>query len=171
MPLDPLRGLVETWNSKLDLAKEFADKCFFVYAKECMAFYDGPHNDLYRSSGEKMSSIVGKDVTHPKPTFRVTVNKAAELVQLFGPRLYFKNPIRVVKPRDIPNFDTSVFGPEHQEIYGAIITEMSQRRALQELRCQLLSQYLNYTPRELDLKSHARKAIDEALLKPSRQFN
>lgn len=99
----------------------------------------------------------------------MTVNLVAELVQLFGPVLYARNPIRQVNPREVPTIPIEVFGnpqdPNVQLQYAMLMQQAQPFAARDAGRAKLLEWYLNYTPNALDLKTHSRNAIDECLIK------
>jgi hypothetical protein len=54
-----------------------------------------------------LKKYVGEMVS---PRFKITIAKAFELVALFGPTLYWRNPTRLVKPRKKLELDPAVFG-------------------------------------------------------------
>jgi len=70
--------------------------------------------------------------------FKAKVSKTAEALQIFGPSLYAQNPHREVNPRMFSS--ESAIG-----------------------RSEVMSDYLNYTPKECDLYTHARYATDESI--------
>lgn len=168
----PLQPIVSAWLSKIRLAMEFKKKKFQDDADEAMFFYHGPYNDMYGAKRGKFSAgfSVPDDFDElPTPGFGMTVNKVAELVQLFGPALYHKNPIRQVNPRKAPMLPIEIFGPAEdpnvQMGYAQLLQQVEGLRGIDRTRSILLEHYLNYTPTALDLKRHFRWAIDEAIIK------
>lgn len=185
----PLSGLCSLWIEKIRHAAEHKKKVFGNDADEAMRFYkpeDGTYGFLYRGDRDGRFGV-GLDV--PEPTFRMTYNKVAELVQIYGPILYHKNPIRQVNPRAtvalpldvlatpalMPLF-TSGLPPEMMQDpqQGQVVSQMvMQSMAQQEqaavqvdgVKSKLMEEYLNFTPNELNLKFHSRQAVDEALIK------
>lgn len=170
---DSLRGLVSAWQNKLRLAWGSKKKEFQDDADEAMRFFNGPYDFLYSwrgmSSSTTTSGGFGSDEEIASPTFRMTVNKVAELVQLFGPALYHKNPIRKVNPRKPPLLPIQVLGdpadPNVQAAFQQMVQQVMQQRSSDGARGALLECYLNYTPAALDLKTESRWAIDEAIIK------
>jgi len=71
--------------------------------------------------------------------FSVKTTKSSEAVELFVPRIVGQDPARVVRPK-----------PWASERSSA--------------RSELIQKYLNYTPKELDLYSHNRRMVREAVL-------
>ncbi len=183
----PLKGLVTGWCGKLKLAREHKKKKFQELADEAMQFYNGPHTFMWDQSYMRAKGIVTADDDGggvAAPTFRFTMNKVAEIVQLFGPALYHQNPVRTVTTRPLPQIDPMVlFGdqlsqvsmlpPEQGFMVQQQVMMQQQQLAMQEqqenlvrgTRATLLDNYLNYTPNELNLKQHSRRVIDEALIK------
>lgn len=169
----PLRPLVALWLEKLQLAATYKKAKFGDDAEEAMAFFCGPYDFLYdkkhgRKSRAFMVSGDGDDV--PDVAFGMTVNKVAEAVQIFGPVLYHRNPNRQVNPRIVPTFGPEMLGLDVMDPQQAVMAQqmvMGQQQSIQmdQVRANLLSFYLNYTPTELDLKTHCRRAIDEAIIK------
>jgi len=167
----PLRPLCSIWNEKLTLAMEYKKRKFQEDAEEALNFYNGPHDFMYypKYATSSRGFVLGNEEDIPDPTFRMSVNKVAEMVQIFGPVLYYKNPQRQVNPRRFPAPPVELFGdpsnPNVQQAYVAIAQQINQSRAVDKARAALLEAYLNYTPDALDLKRHSRRAIDETIIK------
>lgn len=162
----PLADLCDLWLRKIESAKQFKERVFGATAKECMAFYNGPHDFMYntRNARNALGMYIAKD-REVKTTFKVTTNKVAEIVQRFGPSLYFNNPNRKVGPNK-PNVS-----PAALQLLGnpyavqAAFQEIGERREVQEASAELMEWMLNYTPNELDLMRHSRLSISECLIK------
>jgi hypothetical protein len=169
---DPLRPVCTQWIAKIHLAWEMKKKQFQEEADEAMNFFNGPYDWLYGAKNPRAASgfaYGGDDGDLPRPTFAMTVNKVAELVQLFGPALYHRNPVRKVTPRKPPLLPIETFGdpndPQVQQMYIQMGQLVKQERQQDASRAALLEAYLNYTPAALDLKTESRWAIDEAVIK------
>lgn len=170
---DPLLPIVTAWQNKIKLALESKAKRFGKDAEEGMKFFSGPCDWLYgESKGRhfKQTFDGDEDGEIPPPSFQMTVNKTAELVQIFGPVLYHRNPVRQVNPRQHPGPPASLMQQAMQDPmmalqFQTLAAQAQASRAVDEARADLLEHYLNYTPTALDLKTHARMAIDEALIK------
>lgn len=168
----PLRPLVGLWIEKLRLAQEHKREKFGKDAAEGMAFFNGPYDFLYQKkyAGTSPGFTLNDDEEEiPAPSFQMTVNKVAEAVQIFGPVLYHRNPNRQVNPREVPEIPPEFFGdptnPMAAEQFAMMQGQQSALRAVDKLRSLLLEFYLNYTPTELNLKEHCRRAIDETIIK------
>lgn len=171
---DALRPIVGNWIKKIQLAYDFKKAEFQNDADECMRFFDGPYDFLYdgwRKGGSRGFDWGGdSDQAFPAPSARVTVNKTAELVQLFGPALYHRNPVRKVIPRKVIEPMPELYGDIQNDPYAFQAYQQQAQAAQQQmlsdaLRADMLEKYLNYTPHALGFKNEARNAIDEALIK------
>lgn len=158
-----LGGLCSLWIEKIRKASEHKKKQFQDDADEAMSFYrppDGNYGFVYRGD-LKQSKGVGIDVA--EPSMQMTLNKVAELVEIFGPILYAKNPIRQVNPRQLPGIPP--FAIPNPGLYQFLMAQEAQKSEVDMLKCVLISTYLNWTPNELRLKEHAERGIDEAIIK------
>lgn len=176
MAFDPLVSITSHWYSKTRLGAELKGKRFQKDAEEGMRFFAGPYDWLYTTSNNRKDRHFkmdeggdgGGEISPPR--FKMTLNKVAELVQIFGPVLYHRNPNRQVNPREypLPGQDVmQIFGqdPQAMMMFQAATMQGQQLRAIDSLRAKLLEYYLNYTPNALDLKTESRWAIVEALIK------
>lgn len=158
-----LAGLCNLWVEKIRRSREQKKKVFQDDADEAMRFYrpdeDG-YNFVYRGD---LNASKGVSLDTTEPSMRMTLNKVAELVQIFGPILYSKNPNRQVNPREPAEIPQAVIPDPALLQY---LMQMEQVRSQHDaLKSELLSVYLNWTPNELHLKDHCGWAIDEALIK------
>jgi hypothetical protein len=167
-----LRPLTTAWCSKIKLAWDDKKKKFQDDADEAMRFFNGPYDWLYDTKGGKdrtAFAFVGDEVESPRLSFQMTVNKAAELVQIFGPALYHRNPVRQVNSRKNWAPSPDLYGnpqdPNIQMMHEQAMIQVVGSRVRDQARASLLEQYLNYTPTALDLKTESRFAVVEALLK------
>jgi len=169
---NPFQLISRLWMKKIKLAVDFKRGEFQIDADDAMRFFDGPHDFMYRtdyatkSGSFQMSTEDGR----PNPTFRMTTNKVAEMVQLFGPYLYHQNPHRQVNPRvhssiPVQLLMANVVGPQLEQMQQQFDQSLQQQNMTEQLRASLMAAYLNYTPNEFDLKTHSRQAIDECLIK------
>lgn len=168
----PFQPLVGQWIEKIRLAEQEKDKQFGKDAAECMRFYNGPYEFMYGLKYQEGSSsfiYTGDHKDLPKPSFCMTVNKVAEAVQIFGPVLYHRNPVRQTNPRKMPMLPIELFGdpmdPMVQQAYLPLLQQVEQNRGIDKSRAILIDSYLNYTPTALDLKTNCRDAVDEAIIK------
>lgn len=105
--------------------------------------------------------VVGDDVS--EPTFRMSLNRVAELVQVFGPTIYEQNPYRHTSPRSPVLSDSQlqlIYGPQAQFVYESLSQRLIQKEAVAALQ----STWLNYLPDQTDLKRNSIFAIDEGLI-------
>lgn len=172
MPRSILAPIVTQWMAKIRGAQEVKNDLFQNDADEAMRFFNGPYDWLYGRAFRR--SQVGLSVDDdgegwPTPSFRMTANKVAEMVQIFGPVLYYKNPQRTVTPRQFPQLPAALFGdpnnPQTQLITQILGQQTDKARLIDQTRAMLLSSILNYTPEDLGLKTEVRLSIDEAIIK------
>ncbi|HET6574488.1 MAG TPA: hypothetical protein VFG68_12850, partial [Fimbriiglobus sp.] len=170
----PLSPVVSAWREKIRQALDVKRRRFGKDAEDGMAFFAGPYNWLYDGSKPARHFFPPDGADMPQPAFKMTLNKTAELVQLFGPALYHRNPIRQVNPRKFPQLTPDALAavpaaggnPAVAQLLWQQADVVTERgRAVDEGRASVLSYYLNYTPDALDLKTESRWAIDEALIK------
>jgi hypothetical protein len=169
--MDWIQPIVKSWLATIKKAADYKRAEFQDDAEEAMRFFDGPHDFMY--AGDYVTRHGGwgsDDHSMPSPTFRMTYNKVAEMVQLFGPFLYHRNPHRQVTPSDLPDIPMGLMGDPQQDPQAAQAIQQFQQQDQQflgrnQLISSLMQHYLNYTPNELDLRGHGRQAIDEAIIK------
>ena len=160
--IDPVfRTVVNTWMKKIANARDHKRQVFQEAANECLSFYSGPRSWEDALGGD--AGVSNKDEV-VEPTFKVSVNKTFEFVTIFGPALYYENPVRTVKPRMPVIIPPQFFGP-NVLLYQSMINQENQRVMTDGLKSVLLEAYLNWTPIEFKLEVEARMAIDEALIK------
>jgi hypothetical protein len=159
-----LQPLTSAWLGKIQEAIR-ARSPFNDVAEQCMGFYRGACGFMW--DAPFMKKYVG---TIMAPTFKITIAKAFELVALFGPTLYWRNPQRVVKPRHSLQMDPAMFAGIDPT--GALMQHFAQQQAMEQgvdkAVAGMLELYLNYTPTEQPgggLANHASNAITEALVK------
>lgn len=166
----PLRSICSAWTEKIRLSWEYKKKRFSDTAADAMALYNGPADYQFdkKYATESKGMVLSSD-QNVDPTFRMSTNKVAEMVELFGPSLYHRNPIRQVNPRKVPLPPFELLGdpsnPQAALTAQAWMQQVNMMRAADKGRGSLLEFYLNATPELLDLKTECRMAIDEALIK------
>ncbi len=187
----PLAGVCSVWCALAKKAQTSAWAAFGRVAHECWKYYDEDHSISSSFPGSQhrdQSEALGAEAVDGFSTsFKIRPNKAAELVQLFGPSLYFQNPQRQVTPR-IPEVPGLMAQQQQQQAQQMVQQQYpglppdQQQQALQQAvaqlqqqqqmqvqskrdTCSLLETYLNYTPNQLGLREESRMAIEEALVK------
>lgn len=162
--IDPLlRAVCFQWTQKIRLAATHKREVFGRYAEECAAFYNGPRSWEEAMCGEVQSGVSAPDTGFNTTDFQVCVNKTFEFVTIFGPELYYENPVRTVKPRMPVQIPWDFF--PNPAIWQALMDQENTRIRMDGLRSVLLETILNWTPAEFRLDRESRSAIDEALIK------
>lgn len=156
-----LRPLVSAWLSKIEMAltcqtrkkwKEVADECLMFYSKSASAMWDPLYTKKF-----------WRGVKAPK--FRVTINKAFEFTAVYLPNLLWDVPHRTVTPKKLLELPQDAF-PDPQ-MYQAVMQMAAQESSKDKVVAQLLTGWLNYTPREMPgngLEGHNELAVLDAML-------
>ena len=167
----PFNTLKEQWLHKIRSSRD-QKKEFSRDGDECMRFFSGPYNFLYglkEGTTQNGDFVFTGNSTTPRPSVVMTINKVAEAVQIFGPVLYHRNPVRAVNARMMPVLPIDLFGnpqdPQIQIAYQQMTSMLTQQKSVDKARAALLKWNLDYTPTATDLKTESRQAIDEALIK------
>lgn len=158
---DPvLRAVATKWGEKLRKARSHKREVFQKSADECWHFYTGP-----KTWEDLMGGKAGMEGAINAPRFRVSVNKAFELVSLFGPALFYTNPTRTVLPRESVEIPPEFFPVPDPMLYESMATQERARIQIDGMRARVIASYLNWTPKEFGLEIESRKAIVDALVK------
>jgi hypothetical protein len=125
------------------------------------------------------------------PSVQIQINKVAEVRDLFGPALYHHNPTIEASPLVPPQVAPQALGIQPPQIdpmtgmplqvdpmtgmpimvdpawqqYEMLAQQQQQTALIKETTSTILQYTLNYFQQELDKKTEARNAIDEALIK------
>lgn len=184
----PLRRICDAWEAKIELART-KRKRWKDTADECLRFYSQSYEFLWDSRvPDQLKAWTGKLA----PKFRVTINKAFELVALYGPVMYAKNPVRNVTPRDSiavvtndlmqslgigelppppqPDPQTGMVQPEPPQLVAMreMLAKVDQRVARGKVQSKLMDIWLNYIVKEGPgggFKQQMQLATAEALVK------
>jgi len=160
-----MRPITDGWIRMFESAKE-SRSGFDAVARQCTEFFSGAIGFMWEK--EYAKKYMGGNMS---PRFKITMAKAFELVALYGPVLYWKNPQRTVRTRKGINYSPEMFGgqqdPRSQQMFQQAQMEQQMMAASDSARCQLLESWLNYTPLEMPgggLASHSEMAITQALV-------
>ena len=120
---DALRQITTGWLSKIELAKK-AKGHFDEVGEQCTAFFQASVSFMWEPDFRK--KFLGTDVA---PNFHVTLNKAFELVSIYGPTLYWQNPQRMLIARKHMDLFPELFGvdPAQQKQTGQQMQQMQQQ--------------------------------------------
>jgi len=190
MPQDsPLLPIVTRWLNCIKQAEKHK-RPFQADADEAMQFFAGDPDFMWRDKYARGERGYNKGMN--PPAFRMQVNRVWEAVRLFAAVIHHRNPTRAVTPKDYPIIGPAllgiqpqppvpmmgpngpVIGPDGQPVMAPDPGMQMYQQGLQQQQMmlerrkvvsQLLEDYLNYTPNELDLKRHSRKVVEEAFIK------
>jgi len=164
-----MKPLVTGWLGKLKLAIQHKKEQFQDTADQCMYFYSGAANFMFSPQYQRKYMGQGSAIA---PKFQICLQKAFEVVALFGPLIYNRNPRRNCRPHPPNEFSPFDFGdpndPNTQALYQHIQMREQLREASAKSRCSGTENYLNYTAREQPnggLKQAGENAVTEALIK------
>ncbi len=162
---ESLKPLCKAWLGKIALAKKGKEH-FNSVGEQCMGFFGGATGFMWESKFQ--SKFMNGSLT---PRFKMTFAKAFEMVAVFGPNLYWKNPRREVKARKPLQFGPELFGdpqdPQAQQAHQQAMQELQVRHAEDSMRAGLIENYLNITPdiQPCGLAAHSEQGITESLVK------
>lgn len=165
-PDEVLKYLATNWLDKIQKAYRHK-KSFNDDAWEARNFFDGEQNWFWKDQFAR--SEYGYNRTMNPPGFRMQINKVFEAVKLFGSVIYHRNPVRQVTPQPLPIVPPEALGinmadPNMAMQYEQMVNVVSMQAGIREVVADLMGRVLNYTPRELDLKTHARRMVDEGII-------
>lgn len=160
-----LNGVVKEWGRRVTSARE-TRKDFMRTAAICTNFFQGSNGFMWDSAfRQKFFSSL------PAPDFKVTLNKAFELVAIVGPSLFWEYPGRVIKGLDDFDITAEALGdpsdPAIQQMLDAMMADRTAAKNRSKTSSSLMEKYLNYSQREQPyggLRKQARMAITEALV-------
>jgi hypothetical protein len=161
-----LRPLCNAWINKIESSHNSKDrKAWKEVADECMMFYSQSASAMWNPAYSKR---FWRGIKLPK--FRVTINKAFEMVAIFGPNLFWEIPHRTVESKRFLNLPQELFGPtpQGQMLYQQVMQQMQMESVRDEAIALLMDRWLNYTPREQPgggLAGHSQKAVIDGLIK------
>ena len=153
-----LSNVASQWMRMLERGKKFKEDTFSRYGREAMSYFQGP-----KSWDELMGREYIPAGEWPDVQFKMHINKLYEFVKIFGPSLYYNNPVRTVKPRAPVQIPGQYF--EDPNLFMQLAQSEQARVAIDGIRAILLEAYLNRTPSRYGLDVESRQAIDEALIK------
>ena len=162
---DALRSIAQGWLKKIELSLKHK-RPFSEDGREAMSFFDGPHNWFWKDTYARHEYGYSRAIA--PPAFRMQVNRVFEAVKLFGSVIYHRNPVRNVSPARYPFVTPEVVGVVDEPsmmAYQQAAQETMKRSEVRKAVAMLMERYLNYTPNELDLKTHSRRVVDEAIIK------
>ena len=166
-----LGEIVNGWNARTAKAVE-KKKPFSAITEQCEQFFSGAADFMW--SADYQDKYIAMRQPHKlNPRFKVTLQKAFELVATFGPSLYWNWPARIVSPKQQPPLPDLIAqqaaqDPQWGQVYQAYQSESLGINVQKTMTAFLLQQWLNYTPDEQPgggLSTQSMLAITDALVK------
>lgn len=98
--VDAIQQVTAAWREVINSAWEYKEQVFGRDAQEAWDFFGSDHQFLFdpRDSRCMFNGGKNKSIDAAVPGFAMTYNIVAELVQIFGPAIYHRNPNRQAVP-------------------------------------------------------------------------
>lgn len=161
-PLNERLGLlVSMWTEKLRFARE-AKREFDVVADQCRMFYE--NSQKFWDDSKTRGSYIKDSRIHPN--FNMTICKAFEMVALFGPLLYWRNPQRHVKARKPLPVVPELFDPPPEMLNQPPQPGVPPQQAQQQIQ-QMIRQFQQQTAQQIgqqQQQDHSLKSARAELL-------
>ncbi len=165
----PMRTVCDAWLAKIQVALKVRHDKFGTYAEEATRFYSGSHDWMWKDKYARGSGGFLDKEGGVLPQFRISVNKLFEAVALFGPALYHQNPNVLVSPLPREQVAPEALGLDPNDIYAmqeyqTLVADEDRDWKLKQACASVKSRYINWVQQETDKKTHARRAITEAIV-------
>lgn len=167
----PLSSICKLWLQKINLSKKQRWERFGQYAVEAMKFFDAASSNWMWTEevSQGPNGYLSKGGGAHLPTFRMTVNKLAEVVALYGPSLYYQNPNVTVSLNESPEYTPESLGfdardEQGMQQFGQLMDQHQLDRSLKKTYADIFQAYANRVQHKTDKKTHSRRAIVEAIL-------
>lgn len=166
--LFPLKVVCDNWLALIERAKKVKHEEFGQWANEAANFFDGPWDWMWREEnlGGASGPLAGGGTTW-KPNFKMSVNRLFEAVALFGPVLYFQNPVVDVTVNPLPSLTPiglQIAAGADPQAMMMQLQESEQMEMLRQDEVAVHTHYLNWLQQEGEKKASARKVIQEAIV-------
>lgn len=167
-PVTASEVLVDNWLKRLECARKSEKyETFRAVSDVCYSFYKNSAKFMWEKGFRER--YMGATIETPK--FEITINKAREYIDIYGPYLFWDYPNRKVTSYDPLPVPPELFGdpndPYVAERIAAMEQQMLSEKSRRDLRCRMMERYLNYSQREQPggLTTHAADAVRDALIK------
>lgn len=141
---------------------------FTEVSRMCRKFFSGMSGFMWDDQFKQKYMGQGAVAT---PKFKVTLNKAFELVAVVGPYLYWQYPHRSVQAYERLPLTPDIIGdpndPFVQEMWQVLSAEMAREERIATMRNATMERWLNYAQREQPgggLEVHSQLGITEAMI-------
>lgn len=166
-PITASEVLVDGWLQRLECATASDGyKAFRAVSDVCYSFYKNSAKFMWEDKFRK--KYIG-DIEPPR--FEITINKAREYIDIYGPYLFWDYPNRKVASYDPIQLRPELYGDPNDPAVQQHVAMVEMRQSIEavrrETRCALMERYLNYSQREQQggLTTHAADAVRDALIK------
>jgi len=167
----PLAGICDQWRELIQKAAKQGWEQFHQYAHETYQFFDGPPNFMWNDeyAYNQATGFLNRDGGIRLPTFKVSINKISDAVDLYGPSLMHRYPQVMVTPNYPTEVSPESLGIDLSDPQGAMqYLQVAQSRAatmkVRDTTAQIAQDCLNWFQIAGHKKDHARNAITDAIV-------
>jgi len=155
---------VTGWLGKVEQARKHK-KPFDDIAEQCTAFFSAATGFMWEPKYRQKFLN-----TNTSPRFRMTMAKAFELVALFGPILYWRNPKRTVKSRKQIPINPDIFGPDNMREIQQLHQQLSQQRQQAQQGLQQSQQQMQQMQQQMQQLQQAAQQGDQQAQQQAQQI-
>ena len=167
----PLAGLCDQWRELIQKAARQGWEQFHQYAHECYQFFDGPPNFMWNDeyAYNQVTGYLNREGGIRLPTFKVSINKISDAVDLYGPSLMHRYPQVMVSPLYPTEVSPESLGLDLNDPYGSMqFLQVSQERdrmiAVRDTTAKIAEDCLNWFQVAAHKKDHARLVITDSIV-------
>jgi len=166
----PLREICEAWRQVVRIGREQRDEQFGQFANELRKFFNSDHQFMWEETYARgKSGYLKRDGQIRMPEFKISINKIADAVDLYGPALMHRYPTVAVTPVVQPMVSpVSLMIDEQDEQqmmeYQQILLDRELTAEHRETVADIAASYLNWLQIEQKKKPTARLTITDAIV-------
>lgn len=167
----PLAGLCDQWRELIQKAAKQGWEQFHQYAHECYQFFDGPPNFMWNDeyAFNQVNGYLNREGGIRLPTFKVSINKISDAVDLYGPSLMHRYPQVMVSPLYPTEVSPESMGLDLNDPYASMqFLQVSQERdrtiAVRDTTAKIAEDCLNWFQVAAHKKDHARLVITDSIV-------
>lgn len=165
-----LKEICKAWHTKCLAAEKQRDSIFGKYANECLQYYDGKSGWMWEEQYAlaKNEGFLDSEAKSMLPKFKMQVNRAFEVVALYGPTLFHQYPhinVQAVLPPELmpEAFGMDQSNPYAAEAYNALLYQQQAEYNVRRTHASIRTAYLNRIQHEQDARSECADVVTESL--------
>lgn len=167
----PLAGVCEQWLALIKKSAELNWEEFHQFAYECYNYFDGPPNFMWNEeyAYNDVNGYLNRNGGIRLPTFRVTINKISDAVDLYGPSMMQRYPQVMVTPLYPTETSPESHGLDLNDPYAAmqylqLAESRKQMIAVRDTTAAIAEDCINWFQVAAHKKDHARLVITDAIV-------